>query len=447
MRLSFFARTLLLLLALLAASLLVVGQSFRTLDLEPRARQLAQQVVAIVNLTRFALVYADPIGRQAFLAELQENERVQVYLVEPTDKIEAPSGDLLSQRFIEYVTRSLGTQTTFARTVNGLPGVWISFTIETDQYWLRLERERLERNPGIAWLFWGVGALLLAIVGAVLITSFVTRPLRQLARSAEKVAVGKTPRPLPVDGPSEIALVNRSFNDMVSALSKVEEERKLMLAGISHDLRTPITRMRLELELAGLDANARSGFETDLAQMDSIVGQFIDIARPTVSTEQDTVLAPLVLKLGDRYANDPRGKVVARPTHAEAAVRGDLNAIERALTNLIENALRYGRPKEGAANVEILLSLEPDKSGKALKPGQKRWVRLAVRDHGPGVDPEDLDRLTRPFERGDAARTNASGAGLGLAIVDRIAQQQGGRLLLQSRKGEGFTATLLLPAA
>ncbi|HET7774546.1 MAG TPA: two-component sensor histidine kinase, partial [Burkholderiaceae bacterium] len=158
MRLSFFARTLLLLLTLLAASLLVVGQSFRTLDLEPRARQLAQQVVAIVNLTRFALVYADPIGRQAFLAELQENERVQVYLVEPTDKIEPPSGDLLSQRFIEYVTRSLGTQTTFARTVNGLPGVWISFTIETDQYWLRLERERLERNPGLAWLFWGFGA-------------------------------------------------------------------------------------------------------------------------------------------------------------------------------------------------------------------------------------------------------------------------------------------------
>lgn len=438
-RLSLFWRTLLLLLLLLALSLAVAIQSFRTFDLDPRARQLAQQIISIVNLTRTALIYADPVGRQALLAEFQENERVQVYPLELSDKLAPLPDDPFANRLAENIRGALGPETRVVDSVNGRPGVWISFTIDDDAYWLRVERERLERNAGMTWLAWGCGALLLALLGAVLTTQVVTRPLLDLTDAAGAVAAGKTPKELPETGTSEIALVNRSFNQMVASLQQVEDERRLMLAGVSHDLRTPITRIRLEMEMLDLPDDSRSGVEQDLAQMEAIVGQFIDLARPLAARLEPLDLNDLLDSLASHYRHDPRGSVQLTPPGTPHLVRGDMRALDRAMTNLIENGLRYGRTGDQPAIVTV--SIEAPLQAK------DHFCSIVVSDRGQGVPAEQLPALLQPFRRGESARSDVTGAGLGLAIVDRIARQHGGQLQLDSAPGQGFTATLLVPAA
>jgi two-component system osmolarity sensor histidine kinase EnvZ len=434
-RLPFFWRTLILLLLLIAASSLAFWQSFRTLDMEPRARQLSAQVVAIVNLTRSALIYSDVIARQALISELNSHERVQVYPLEDNDLTEPLPATQFAELFATNIRQTLGPKTRIANAVNGRIGLWVSFQIEEDDYWLRVERERIERNPGMQWMIWGAVALLLSIVGAVLISRSISSPLRRLARAAQQVASGTKPQPLPETASGELAQVNRSFNHMVGALAKVEEERAVMLAGVSHDLRTPITRMRLELEMSSLSADARGGMESDLAQMEGIVNQFLDLARPGTARQEPFDLAQIASAVVARYGNEARGKVELRKVAASfsAPATGDAAAIDRALTNLIENSLRYGATQLSEPHVAVELGLKESVV----------WVR--VKDNGPGVPAEKLAGLTQPFVRGEAARTDASGAGLGLAIVDRIARQHGGRLLLESAPGAGFSATIEIP--
>lgn len=439
MHVSFFWRTLLLLVLLLGLSLAAAFQSFRTFDLEPRARQIAQQVIAIVNLTRTALVYADPIAQKGLLAELQENERVQVYDLEAADKVEPLGNDMFTTLFRRYVLQALGPQTQLGSSVNGVDGVWVSFAIDSDKYWLRVERERLERNAGAAWVVWAVATMLLALVGAVAISGVITSPLRNLADAVAAVARGDSPEALTGKAAPEIALVNQSFNQMVTALNKVDEERRLMLAGISHDLRTPITRMRLELEMTNLPETTRAGIEQDLSQMDSIVGQFIDMARPQAARADLIDLNAITDKAVSRYKNDARGNVKLTRSSTPHTIKGDQNALERALTNLIENGLRYGHTRGDRSEVSVLLTSVKLENGRVMH-------KLVVLDNGPGVKADQLPGLLRPFKRGETSRTDASGAGLGLAIVDRIVKQHGGLLELESKPGRGFSATMRLPA-
>jgi two-component system, OmpR family, osmolarity sensor histidine kinase EnvZ len=434
-RLPFFWRTLIFLLLLIATSALAFWQSFRTLDLEPRARQLSAQVIAIVNLTRSALIYSDAIARQALISDLNSHERVQVYPLEDNDLTESLPTTQFAQLFSAHIRQTLGPKTRIANAVNGRAGLWVSFQIEEDDYWLRVERERIERNPGLQWMIWGAVALLLSIAGAVLISRAISNPLRKLARAAQQVASGTKPQPLSETASGEVAQVNRSFNQMVSSLAKVDEERAVMLAGVSHDLRTPITRMRLELEMSSLSNESRSGMESDLAQMEGIVNQFMDLARPGTARQEPIDLAKIASAVTARYGNETRGVVQSRSPTASfsAPAVGDAAAIDRALTNLIENSLRYGAAQDGRAHVAVEVG-----RGESIV-----WAN--VQDNGAGVAAEKLAGLTKPFVRGEAARTDASGAGLGLAIVDRIARQHGGRLRLASSPGEGFSATIELP--
>ncbi|MGL4575078.1 MAG: ATP-binding protein [Burkholderiaceae bacterium] len=433
-RLPFFWRTLLFLLLLLAVSLTAFWQSFRTLDLEPRARQLSAQVVAIVNLTRSALIYSDAIARQALISELNSHERVQIYPLEDNDQTQPLPTTQFAELFTTNIRQTLGTKTRVANAVNGRAGLWVSFQIEDDDYWLRVERERIERNPGLQWLIWGAVALLLSMVGSVLISSAISDPLRRLARAAQQVASGTRPQPLSETASGEVAQVNRSFNHMVSTLAQMEEERAVMLAGVSHDLRTPITRMRLELEMSGLSDEALTGMQGDLAQMEGIVNQFMDLARPGTARSEPFDLTELTGNIASRYVNEARGSVTLQASQSKPlTVTGDAAALDRALTNLIENSLRYGAAPGSAPRVEIKLEQRGN------------LACVTVRDFGPGIAPEKLAGLTQPFVRGEAARTDASGAGLGLAIVDRIARQHGGRLRLESALGEGFVARIELP--
>ena len=247
-----FWRTLLLVLLLILASLAAWLQSFRVFERAPRAETIAQQVVSIAELTRAALLYADPYVRRDLLAELARNEGIRIAPLEASDRV-VPFPDRPVLRLAEQsIIAKLGPGTRVASVVNDQPGIWVSLTIEEDQYWLYIERDPVARNIGTQWIGWAAVAIALSVLGAVLITRVINLPLARLSAAARNLGEGKLPAVLPEVGPPEIRTVNASFNRMVTDLGKLEEDRAVLLAGISHDLRTPLTRLRLELEMTEL---------------------------------------------------------------------------------------------------------------------------------------------------------------------------------------------------
>jgi two-component system, OmpR family, osmolarity sensor histidine kinase EnvZ len=276
---SLFWRTFLLIVLLILASLIAWAQSFRVLEREPRARQIAQQVVSIVNITRAALLYSDATIRRDLLAELADNEGIRIVPLEAGDQTRDYPDAPLVRMIHERVRDALGPQTRIAAEVNGVPGHWVSFSIEEDAYWVFIERDPLLRDSGTLWVRWAIIAALLSLLVAVAITRVVNLPLARLSLAARELGAGRRPTALPDKGPAEIRTVNQSFNRMVADLDQLEQDRAILLAGISHDLRTPLTRLRLELEINPLPEETRAAMAGDIEQIDAIVRQFLDYAR------------------------------------------------------------------------------------------------------------------------------------------------------------------------
>lgn len=428
-------RTFLLIATLMLLAVAAWLAIFREAELEPRARQIAQMVTSVANLTRAALLAARPDHRLDLLAELSDTEGVHIYPADSDDHV-VPPPDLPLTRYLQaQLNERLGPETRLAFELNGEPGLFVSFPIfagEGGEYWLALPRERLDRHFPLQWFGWGTAVLLLALAGAWLIVLRVVRPLQALERAAKKLGAGEPASPLPEQGPDEIVAVTHAFNQMGANLQQLEEDRTLLLAGISHDLRTPLTRLRMETEMSVADAEARAGMASDIEEMDRTIGQFLDFARPRHLERQArlridlvTLLAEIAARYGERVRqlpSRPAGAGFTLPVHSEA--------LRRAVINLIENALRHAG---GHLPVEIELAREADST------------TLTVFDRGPGIGPADAERLKQPFTRGEAARTGAGGAGLGLAIVDRIARAHDGRLELLPRPGGGLAARIVLP--
>ncbi|MCU0938301.1 MAG: ATP-binding protein [Burkholderiaceae bacterium] len=428
---SLFWRTFLLIVLLILASLAAWVQSFRVFEREPRARQIAQQVVSIVNITRSALLYSDPALRRDLLVELADNEGIRIVPLEAADQVQEFPDVPLLRMVREQVVAELGPQTRLAAAVNAVPGNWVSFTIEGDAYWVYIERDPLTRDSGTQWIRWAIMAMLLSLAAAIAITRVVNQPLARLSRAARELGAGHVPAPLPEKGPVEIRTVNQSFNRMVADLGKLEQDRAVLLAGISHDLRTPLTRLRLELEINDLPPETRAAMAGDIEQMDSIVRQFLDYARR--EPQQPAEPIDLSALVHEAMAHARLDATVREDIASDVRVCGYRTELVRALDNLLTNASRYGRDDAGRLTLDISLAATP------------RDVVLAVTDHGTGISPDQVDRLLRPFERGDSARSGSTGAGLGLAIVDRIARLHRASFELLPNQPTGLTARLVFP--
>jgi two-component system osmolarity sensor histidine kinase EnvZ len=423
-------RTFLLLACLMILAVLAWAAIFARAEREPRAHQLAQMVISVVNLTRSALVSAQPDKRRELLLELSDREGIRVYPAESDDRIAPlPERATLLHMVADEVRGQLGAGTRLTLERDGEEGFWVSFRIEgDDEYWVMLPRERVDRAYPLQWLGWGAGVLLLALAGAYLIMFRVTRPLKQLTHAARDIGQGRRPAPLTETGPGEIRSVSHAFNQMASDLARLDEDRALILAGISHDLRTPLTRLRLAAEMSA-DADLREGIGADIEEMDKIIGQFLDFARdpegePPEPTDLNAVVRHVVEPLQRRGANldlqlADLPRISLRPL-----------ALLRLVANLVNNALRHGAE---AGAVEIATRRDADR------------VILEVRDRGPGIPPEEAERLKRPFTRLETARTGAASAGLGLAIVDRVARSHGGQFDLLPREGGGLVARASFP--
>jgi two-component system osmolarity sensor histidine kinase EnvZ len=237
-----------------------------------------------------------------------------------------------------------------------------------------------------------VGAL--SLLGAALISSLVNLPLARLTAAARSIAQGKRPAPLPEKGSQEIIEANRSFNQMVDDLQQLEKDRAIILAGISHDLRTPLARMQLELEMANLSPEARDGMQSDIAQMDAIIGQFLDFARPTeAATFVPVNLSELLEDCAHAAGRLPDVRTAAA-IEPDIHVPANATDLRRVINNVIENARRYGKTP-GADVTEIDIACQVKMTGH----GRRAVVEIG--DHGVGVPDDQIQQLLRPFTRLD----------------------------------------------
>jgi two-component system, OmpR family, osmolarity sensor histidine kinase EnvZ len=423
--LSLLARSFLLIAALIVTAVLASFQIYRMYEREPRSRELAQQVVSTVNLTRAALVSADPLLRRQLLLELNETEGLRVFPATASEKLEPLPDDPLLELVTRKVKEAIGADTRFAYARDGDEGFLVSFFIQGDEFWVMLPSERFEPLFEPEWLGWGLALLVLALAGAWLIASNLARPLAALERAAARIGRGEPHQPLAEEGPRELRSLGAAFNRMASDLESLERERAMVLAGISHDLRTPLSRMRLALEMSGAEPGAAGAIAADIDEIDGIIGQFLDFARGVKEQKAPEELGELLVDVAAHYERLGR-KVMVQPAE-DARLPFARLAVRRAVSNLVDNALRYaGEP------VEI-----------GLESGS-RSVVVEVRDRGPGIPGDQAERMKQPFTRLQAARSGPPGAGLGLAIVERIARAHGGSLELMPREGGGLIARLTL---
>ncbi|HEX8987732.1 MAG TPA: ATP-binding protein [Rhodocyclaceae bacterium] len=426
-------RTFLLIALLMLLSVWAWFAIFNAYEREPRARQLSQLIVSAANLTRAALITARPDARLELLRELSAREGIHVYPAEATDRI-APLPDRPFLRRVQTLVREqLGPDTLLTLELGDERALFVNFRIDDSDdgdYWLAMPLERIDRLFPIEWLGWSAAALLLSMAGAWLVVARVSRPLKTLAAAAAEIGRGRTPHPVVAEGPAEIETLARAFNEMSADLARLDQDRALILAGISHDLRTPLTRLRMSIEMSGMDEASRDEAAADIEEMDRTIGQFLDFARADGGeAPQPLDLAAMLADLAEQYRR--RGTGIALLAAADIPLQTVRpKALRRAVTNLVENALRYAGP-----DIEVSLHA----AGKEL--------RLAVADRGPGIPPNEAERLKLPFTRLETARTGAFGAGLGLAIVERIARSHKGRLELQPREGGGLVASIVMPRA
>lgn len=433
---SLFWRTFLLLAVLVTASMLAWFVSIKLLERKPRAQQLANQIVSIVTITSAALTHSAEDKRRELLIDLASNEGIRIYLLEENDQIKKTDETPLLIEVRKLVQDKLGSQTQFAKSVNGEVGFWLSFQIDEDQFWLRLEADRLQTETNLQFFGWAFISLILALIAAVFISQRINAPLSNLSAAARQLARGKRPSALSESGPREIRETNTSFNQMVDDLARIETDRTVILAGISHDLRTPLTRLQLELEMANLEATTREAMQGDLQQMDSIIQQFLDYAKPLhESTFTSFNLSSLIDKLFTDLAklSDVRIDLQIEP---ELYVTGIEIEFQRLFNNLIQNAMRYGRSPDDQV---LHLQIECRRQASASHSG----TLVKFRDFGTGIEDTQIPRLLRPFTRGEIARSQANGSGLGLAIVDRIVKRHGGKMHIHNHAQGGLEILLV----
>lgn len=311
-----------------------------------------------------------------------------------------------------------------------IPVLWIAAKAPAAG-WIGIPLVGLRTSLARTALFTAACGTLIVLLMAAAYARSLTAPLRRLAAAAPGVVAGTPPPPLARPSVREIVDLELALVHAAANVRRGARERDLMLAALSHDLRTPLARLRLGLELAAPadDPQLRDGMIADVEAIDALSAQFIAFVRDgSEELSEDVELAALVRELVARNVIEGGPWQIDAP--ATLWVRGKPLALGRAVDNLIRNAIRHGAPP---------FRIELSKHGTE--------ARCIVADAGPGVRPDLLERLGEPFLRGDAARSGAQGSGLGLASSRRIARQHGGTLTVRNLPQGGFEATLSLPAA
>ena len=353
--------------------------------------------------------------------------------IEVMTQREAMRNGLGQSREYSGLSRSMSEQ------LNGFSRVRISQTdpliywVEAPQtpgYWVKVPLTGF-KEINLEFLTFYLSSIgFLSVLGGWLFARHLNRPLKALQQAAIKVGVGDFSTKLQEQGSSEVIEVTRAFNQMSRGIAALENDRRLLMAGVSHDLRTPLTRIRLATEMmVDEDDYLREGIIYDIEDMNGIIDQFIEYLRHHKREEQ--TCEDINALLGEVVQSELKHQrvITFKPNPNIGKIPISSVAIKRVVTNMIENALRYS---EG--DIEVLSYFNSN----------KKYVVIAVNDSGPGIPESELESVFEPFKQGDAAR-GSEGSGLGLAIIKRIIDMHGGKVVLSNRPEGGLSAQIYLP--
>jgi two-component system osmolarity sensor histidine kinase EnvZ len=401
----------------IAFALLVVGpQTRRSADL------VAESIAAMSELAE----RSSPQERAAMIARIDRLDTIDVMAGQDPPATGGRRPGPLERVFMQSLVDSMRHQDDMLWRSGPGGRLWMQVRIGPDYYWLSSNVPRaMQPLTALAWI--SAITLMLSLAAAWLIHSRLTAPLSALSDRLARLDAWRPDDPLPISRIRELATVQTRLNEASERLAENEHMRVLMLAGVSHDLRTPLTKLRLLLELSiEPDSDDARAAQRQIEVIDRLLSNFLLFGRGFDAEPERLVdLASIVAEIAAYFAAEEH--VFALRIGAAPPITTRPEAVRRALVNLAENAVRYGAPP-------FELSLETE-GGTAV---------LSVRDRGPGVSAADLARLSEPFFRGDTARGSA-GSGLGLAIADQAVRACGAALRLSNHADHGFVAAIVLP--
>lgn len=425
---SLLARNSVLLILLVTLTQFTTLSVFLVFIQKPRVNDAASLIASQIMMLDKLLATVPAADRNRYVQAVQGVEQPPAHLIEiPTLGLTGFYRRYYLKVFLNSLHQQLpaGMKLRWEQIQKKL---WVEVSIAGKPYWVTLSVEPSDHMTSlISAIFLSIGLSMLALLTAYGLQRRINRPLTSLAQAATDVGKGGWPRPLSPEGPSEIRIVSQTFNHMLDGLAEMENTRAQMLAGISHDLRTPLTKLRLAMAISGQGATNQADVSRYFDDVDNILQQFIDYARGSNSEQSQagdinqmiTELANDFTGLGHNFnlALSPLPIFLFKPV-----------SVMRLLTNLMQNAAKYG-----GTGLEVA-SWQEDNA-----------AIIAVQDRGPGAAEEELLLMTKPFHRGKGSAARHNGAGLGLAIASQIAQQHGGDLKVSKRAGGGLTVLVTLP--
>ncbi|HSO47869.1 MAG TPA: ATP-binding protein [Rhizobiaceae bacterium] len=421
---TFHMQTLAVMLGTNIAALLLSLVLVSVLVIRPAAETGAKITADVLNVLARSLDRLESAEQVMVLQILDEQEHLSVKVAStpPRNMDIAPS--LYGRFFLQALKQQPGDLVVPEWRLDDQDRFWMRLPTDDPPVWVSI-RTRNIADPIRGLLGVSAIALLAAFVGGIALQRRVARPLTLLEQQVDRMEnVGNFPV-LEESGPRELAAVSRALNRMMQRIRQAETDRTIMLAGVSHDLRTPLTKLRLSLAMLGdVDPELVGGAQRQVDRIETMLEQFLDHARGFEQEPEQRVRIGEILQ--------PALEMAGATGRVETSFRTDLavtvkkDALVRAIGNLLANAFVHGAP--------------PVRVSAEIEDGD---LVLEVTDGGPGMDTVDAEALVRPFARGNSARTG-DGAGLGLAIADQVARAHGGSLSF-SRSQNGFTATIRIP--
>ena len=439
---KFIPNTLLARFLILIATVLIIAQvvSIRIFDYferGPRAEAVAQEIETIVNFTRVSLISSREDKRLELLSELSTKGDIRIYPAYYFEDIEPLAPDPFLQVIVSKLKARLGENTIVVTNHYGIPGLWVSFAIDQDEFWVVIPTPGDRPFPW-HWIGWGIIVAGLSIIGAYATATRINKPLNLLINATEQLKKGMFPEKLPLDSVTEFRTMSQTFNEMAESLGKVDQERKVLLAGVSHDIRTPLTRLRIAIEMLPekIASKLKKSMEEDIFEIDNILNQFIDYVR---GFNQEATVTTNLNEFFSHMKNQHQilNRNIVLVSNLKIPIFYDIKPISfrRLFDNLINNAFSY-------STGEVVITIRKHKEN----------ISISVLDDGPGIPPDHIQRLLKPFERFDVIlinkkqiANNREGCGLGLAIVEKITEAHNGKLVISNRAKKGLEVKIILP--
>lgn len=418
---SLFARTALTLaLAFIVFQVAAFWVVYRTL-IVPVAERSADDLAGLIVLSAQTWVELPPQTRAAFERELARRHGLRLTTVDIGATADAPHFAFRTQ--IESALSSRVGDEVILHGVPGTDAAWLDIPVGGHDLHVGFFPRRYAVKPPLAAIAVIALGTFLSLLTALFLVRRITVPLARAADAAGQVGAGELPEPLPETGPAELAELARRFNTMAAEVRALLDNRTTLLAGISHDLRTPMTRLQLNLEMLR-DAPSPARIDravADLADMNRLIIGYMELAR---TTQAEGRVRFDLAQLLEEAAVDAG---LSWPGMTPCMIETGRLAVRQIVSNLIQNAQRYG----GGAPVELVLECADT------------LARVSVRDAGAGIPDDQLEKVFRPFYRLETSRSQATGGtGLGLAIVRQLAETNGLKVVLRNRPQGGLEAVL-----